>query len=99
MLVVPLRLHPGDDLRHALDAALRTHGVEAGFVLSGIGSLSRARLRWAGADEAQAFDAPLEILTLAGSLGPDGSHLHASVADAAGRVWGGHVAPGCVVRT
>lgn len=41
----------------------------------------------------------LEILTLAGSLSPDGAHLHISVADADGRVTGGHVAPGCIVRT
>ena len=41
----------------------------------------------------------LEILTLAGSLSPDGAHLHMSLADSAGRVIGGHVAQGCVVRT
>ena len=28
-----------------------------------------------------------------------GAHLHASLADADGRVLGGHVAPGCIVRT
>lgn len=41
----------------------------------------------------------MEILTLAGSLSPDGAHLHMSVADAQGRVVGGHVTPGCIVRT
>jgi len=68
-------------------------------VLSGIGSLHGARVRFAGAPEPTALEGDLEILTLAGSLSPEGSHLHLSVADAQGRVWGGHAAPGCVVRT
>jgi uncharacterized protein len=32
-------------------------------------------------------------------LSADGAHLHMSVADAHGRIVGGHVARGCVVRT
>ena len=91
-----LRLHPGDDLRAALTAAA---GEPGGFVLSGIGSLDRTWIRLAGASHASEFVGDLEILTLAGSLSPDGAHLHLSVADAKGRVWGGHVAPGCTVRT
>lgn len=30
---------------------------------------------------------------------PDGPHLHIAVSDAAGKVTGGHMGPGCVVRT
>jgi len=87
-----LRLNPGDDLREAL--AGRT-----GFVVAGIGSLAHAQLRFAGEAEPTRIDGPLEILTLGGSLTPDGAHLHASVSDAAGRVLGGHVCAGCKVRT
>jgi predicted DNA-binding protein with PD1-like motif len=36
---------------------------------------------------------------LAGSISAAGSHLHISVADAAGVVKGGHAGYGCVVRT
>ena len=32
-------------------------------------------------------------------IAADGSHLHLSVADAQGRVLGGHAAYGCIVRT
>ncbi len=96
---VPLRLVPGDDLRAALERALRASAGDSAFVVSGIGSLAAARLRFAGAAVAADLEGPLEILTLAGSLTRDGAHLHASVADAAGHVYGGHVAPGCVVRT
>jgi len=94
-----LRLNPGDDLRASLDLALKQGGGEAAFVVSGIGSLRGASIRFAGAANATRIEGDLEILTLAGSLSPDGSHLHVSVSDAAGRVFGGHAAPGCTVRT
>ncbi|MEW6346825.1 MAG: DNA-binding protein [Paraburkholderia sp.] len=95
----PVRLIPGDDLRAALENTLRALGLEAAFVLQGIGSLSVAQLRFAGAGEATELRGDLEILTLAGSISPDGAHLHMSVSDAHGQVHGGHVTPGCTVRT
>ena len=94
-----LRLRPGDDLRGALEAAFAGRPERAGFVVACVGSLSRAALRYAGRDDASVTEGPLEIIALSGTLSPDGPHLHASVADAAGRMTGGHVLPGCVVRT
>ena len=99
MKTLPLRLHPGDDLRGALESALAEHGAAAAFVVAGIGSLREARLRFAGRDALAHTVGDLEILTLSGTLGAGGSHLHASLSDAEGRVSGGHVAPGCIVRT
>lgn len=96
---LPVRLGPGDDLRAALEAAVAAHGSSAGFVLAGIGSLSATCIRFAGAAQPQALEGDIEILTLSGSIAANGSHLHISVADASGRVFGGHVAPGCTVRT
>ena len=95
----PLRLSPGDDLRVALEDVLRQFKVQAAFVIQGIGSLSVAQLRFAGNDDPTELRDDLEILTLAGSISSDGAHLHMSVADSRGRVLGGHVARGCVVRT
>jgi predicted DNA-binding protein with PD1-like motif len=94
-----LRLQPGEDLRDALEAAVTGHALSGAFVLAGVGSLSAARLRMAGADAPLQLDGDLEILTLSGSLANDGAHLHAALARADGSVLGGHVAPGCTVRT
>ncbi|HXX83368.1 MAG TPA: PPC domain-containing DNA-binding protein [Casimicrobiaceae bacterium] len=99
MEALPLRLTPGADLRAALEAALGEHSQRAAVVISGIGSLSSARVRLAGASEPTQLRGDLEILTLAGTVGSDGAHLHMTVADSAGRVMGGHVARGCIVRT
>jgi uncharacterized protein len=91
-VIQALRLNPGDDLREALAS-------HTGFVVAGIGSLIHAQLRFAGQSGPTRLDGPLEILTLSGSLTPDGAHLHASVSDSTGRVLGGHVCAGCEVRT
>ena len=99
MEAFPLRVTPDMDLRGALERAVATRSCGAAFVLSGIGSLRQARLRLAGATEPDALHGDLEILTLAGTLARNGAHLHMSVADAEGRVLGGHVAYGCTVRT
>ena len=99
MTLLPLRLVQGDDLRRATEAAVASHGASAAFVISGIGSLAVTKLRLAGAEAAIDVQGDVEILTLAGSIATNGSHLHMSVADADGRVLGGHVAYGCMVRT
>ena len=99
MDMLPLRLQPGDDLRAALEQAVSAHGCPAAFVISGIGSLSSANIRLAGAQQILNLEGEFEILTLAGSIAANGSHLHISVSDSQGRVLGGHVSPGCRVRT
>ena len=99
MRALPLRIEAGADLRAALAALPAAHGVAAAFVLQGIGSLSVAQIRYAGLPGCAELRGDLEILTLAGSLAPDGPHLHVTVADAQGRVTGGHMGPGCIVRT
>ena len=99
MKTLPLRLNPGADLRAALSTALSAFHGEAAFVVAGVGSLCEARLRFAGREELQCLVGDLELLTLSGTLGAGGPHLHASLSDAEGRVFGGHVAPGCIVRT
>ncbi len=103
MHTLPIRLSPGDDLRAAIEAAVRGADCRAAFVISGIGSLSSAGLRFAGAAQPRRFTGDIEILSLAGSIAFDGahssSHLHMALATASGEVFGGHVAPGCTVRT
>jgi uncharacterized protein len=96
---LPLRLQPNTDLRPTLEQTTRERNLSAAFVVSGIGSLSAAQLRLAGARAATVLRGDLEILSLAGTLSLDGAHLHMSVADARGHVTGGHVLPGCIVRT
>ena len=99
MKVVPLRLQPGDDLRQALETWMGEQEEQAGCVISAIGSLSVAELRFAGAAAATTIRGDLEILSLSGTLSADGAHLHIAVANSKGAVLGGHLCPGSLVRT
>jgi uncharacterized protein len=99
MKVVPLRLQPGADLRRALEGWMGEQQEQAACVISAVGSLSVARARFAGASEATVIQGDLEILSLAGTLSPDGAHLHIAVADSSGAVIGGHLCAGSLVRT
>lgn len=99
----PIRLTPGQDLRAALEAAVLGQNCRAAFVLSGIGSLSMAGIRLAGAEQPTRLTESVEILTLSGTVAAGGdkisSHLHMAISTTTGQVMGGHVAPGCIVRT
>ena len=94
-----IRLKPEDDLRLMLEAFTKKNAISAGFIASAVGSLSRARLRFADAGIPDLIGGPLEIIALSGTLSPDGCHLHISAADHRGNVIGGHVLSGCVVHT
>jgi predicted DNA-binding protein with PD1-like motif len=96
---IAARLTPGVDLRDAIERLGHEHHVEAGCILSAVGSLRSATLRLAGADAYTKLDGPFEIVSLSGTLSPDGPHLHLSIAANDGRTVGGHLVPGCVVYT
>ena len=95
----PYRLSPGEDLKDALEQRFAESGVGGAFVVSGIGSLDRAAVRYAGEPDAALVEGRFEILTLQGTLSADGAHLHIAIADAQGRVSGGHVKRGCRIAT
>ena len=104
MKTLPVRLTPGQDLRAALEAAVQAQNCRAAFVLSGIGSLSTAGIRLAGAAQPTRLTESMEILTLSGAVavaddGKTSSHMHMAISTATGQVLGGHVAPGCIVLT
>ena len=93
------RLEPEEDLGRGLEARLGGEDYAAGWVVAVVGSLCEARLRYADQPESTLVGGPLELVSLSGTLSPDGVHLHASVADQSGRMRGGHLGYGCRVRT
>lgn len=94
-----LRLVPGTDLRDALERYARRPGRPPAMLLAGIGSLEDALIRPAGRNEALHIGGDLEIVALAGTLARAGIHVRIAIADAQGRVIGGHLLRGCRIRT
>ena len=99
MSYLPVRLLPGADLRRSLEQEASARLGGAGFVVAGIGSLSRVSVRLAAAEEETRMSGPFEIISVSGSLSANGAHLHMSVADASGQVFGGHLCYGNTIRT
>lgn len=94
-----LRLSPGEDARTALRDWVQRMGLKAAAITSSVGSLTQAHLRYAGRADGIVTTGDLEVLSLSGTLSVDGMHLHLSVADRDGRMLGGHLLDGCIVRT
>lgn len=94
-----LRLRPGQDLRLELERFAKERKLGAGLVLTAVGSLTQAALRLADQSESTRFEGKFEIVSLVGTLSPDGVHLHASLSDKTGRTIGGHLVEGCTVYT
>jgi predicted DNA-binding protein with PD1-like motif len=94
-----VRLHPHQDLKESLDTFARVHNIEAACVLTCVGSLRRAVLRYANQEQATVLDGKFEIVSLTGTLSKYGSHYHISLSDGEGRTVGAHLLEGCLIYT
>jgi predicted DNA-binding protein with PD1-like motif len=99
MKLEAIRLLPGADLRQSLLQYSADREIDAACIVSCVGSLDGARLRFAGAVEGAQIAGKLEILSLNGTLSRHGCHLHIAVAEGDGRVSGGHLLDGSPVYT
>ena len=93
------RLHSGNDPKVVLDALIKEKGWPAACVLSAVGSLTVAALRYADQNDVKVLRGHFEIVSLTGTLSPDGSHLHLAVSDGTGVTLGGHLKEGSRVYT
>lgn len=93
------RLKPGQDLKKELMFYCQMHHLHAACIISAVGSLNKAHLRLSNGKDVVEFKGPFEIVSLTGTVGPDGVHMHISIADFEGRVLGGHLMDGCEIYT
>lgn len=95
-----LRLHPGQDLKGEIVAFAKKHHIEAGYIITCVGSLQKVNLRLANQPSATSWEEKFEIVSLTGTLSAShGVHLHAAVSDGTGKTIGGHVVDGNIVYT
>jgi predicted DNA-binding protein with PD1-like motif len=109
-----IRIHAGEDLVLSLSKAafeaMEKSGSKSAFMMTAVGSLETVTLRMANAckvgenpenspNEIKEWKERLEIVSLVGTFSADGYHLHMSVSDKNGNVFGGHVIAGTIFTT
>lgn len=99
MKVFPIRLKANADLRKSLNSFAMEQNIQAGFILTAIGSLKEATIRFANREVSTVLTEKFEILSLNGTLATTGVHLHIAIANSHGKVIGGHLSDGCIIFT
>ncbi len=97
--ITAFRLLPGADLKKSILDQCKENKIEAGILISGVGSLSQASLRLADGQTPEHFKGPLEIVSLTGTCSLHGAHIHISLADSKGQVIGGHLLENNLIYT
>lgn len=97
--VIAVRLTKGMDLKLSLAKLVEKHGIKAGSIASCVGCVSGLTLRLAGAQSTLIKQEAFEIVSVMGTLTPEHQHVHISVSDREGQVWGGHLLDGTIIDT
>jgi predicted DNA-binding protein with PD1-like motif/glutaredoxin len=96
MRVSAIHLDSGADVRRSLEELAHRENAQ-GFVLSVVGNMRQARFACPGRSGPTVLSGELEIITLQGTIGPQGVHLHLSFSDGDCQVWGGHLEHGSLI--
>ncbi len=99
MKIYPLRLQPNQDLKQSLKNFANQENIKAGFILSAIGSLKQAKIRFANQSDSILLTDKFEILSLNGTIATSGIHLHIAISDKQGKTIGGHLDNECIIYT
>ncbi|KAL6095497.1 uncharacterized protein ACO6RY_09411 [Pungitius sinensis] len=89
-----IRVGPGQELLGSLQAFVDERRLRAPFIITCVGSVTKATLRLANAtatntNEVLHLSGRFEIVSLVGTLNRD-AHLHVCLSDGEGRTVGGH---------
>ena len=94
------RLKPGDDLFKSIQRYVIEKKIQAGFIMSCVGSLKEINIRLANADKFLVKKEHFEIVSLVGCVSSnDRYHLHISVSDSEGNTKGGHLKENNIIYT
>jgi uncharacterized protein len=85
------RLKPGQDLKKEIETYVQQHKIEAGWIMTCVGSVTQYHLRFANQPQGTRGNGHFEIVSLTGTVSINGNHLHMSVSDSTGRTIGGHL--------
>jgi hypothetical protein len=93
------RLKPKEDLKKSILAFASEHKIEAGSMVSGVGSLEQFHIRFANQKKGELKTGFFEIVSLTGTFSTSSCHLHISVSDSLGNTMGGHLMDDNIIYT
>ena len=93
------RLTPGQDLRQEIQKYANEKNIKAGWINTCVGSLTNYVIRFANQAACSMDTGHFEIVSLAGTVSINGSHIHICISDPAGTTLGGHLSDGCLIYT
>jgi predicted DNA-binding protein with PD1-like motif len=93
------RLTPGEDLVMGIRGYVSALKLRAVAIVTCVGSLTMAKIRFANAESWTEMHGHFEILSLVGTVDVSREHLHVALADGDGHCVGGHIGLGCIVYT
>ena len=99
MKTYAVRLRRGEDLLKSIEKFCINNSIKAGVVLSGVGCVTKGRVRDASGVTIVEIDEPMEIVSLTGTVSEKRCHLHVSFSKEDLSVVGGHLVMGCVINT
>lgn len=94
-----LRLKPGQDLKKEIQQFVNEKKIEAGWISTCAGSLTRYTIRFANEPNGSSGNGHFEIVSLSGTVSINGSHLHISISDSTGKTIGGHLLDSNIIYT
>lgn len=99
MKVHVFRLRPNQLLREEIDNFIKNKKIKAGVILTCVGNVKSAVMRMSDSVTIKTFEDEdtYEIVSLVGTVESGNSHLHLSISDKDGSVFGGHLKNGTVV--
>ena len=99
MKTYAVRLKRGADLLQSIEKFCADNAIAAGVVLSGVGCVTKARVRDASGANIVDIHQPMEIVSLMGTVSEKRCHLHVSFSKEDLSVVGGHLVAGCIINT
>ncbi|MBE5936377.1 MAG: DNA-binding protein [Lachnospiraceae bacterium] len=94
-----VRLKRGVDLLESIEKFCIQNNIKAGVLLSGVGCVTKARIRDASGVNIVEVEELLEIVSLMGTVSEKRCHLHVSFSKEDLSVIGGHLVKGCIINT
>lgn len=97
------RIDRGEDLLKSIRKAIEDAKLDTGIVISGVGSLLKARIHMVASndfppkDDFLDFEGPLEIVSLQGIIANGEPHLHISIVNRDFKSFSGHLEEGCLI--